>query len=128
IILSTTKSCGPAVDIKGLKNTVVLAEPFKSEVVAVQTLGRTRDNNTNYIEIVDTGFAQINKYYKHKKPVFEKYATSCTEVSIKQNELDIKVSNILMNRYNIRQPLSLYFDIYTEKKPIPLYKQLDQNT
>jgi hypothetical protein len=62
IILSTTKSCGAAMDIKGLKMVVVLAEPFKSEVLARQTLGRTRDNDTFYIEIVDVSFNQINSY------------------------------------------------------------------
>ena len=94
IILSTTKSCGAAVDIKGLRMTVVLAEPFKSEVLARQSLGRTRDNNTFYIEVVDTGFVAINKYYYAKKPIFEKYALSCTESTISDMELDIKAYSI----------------------------------
>ena len=46
IILSTVKSCGAAVDIKGLKLTILLAEPFKSEVQTIQTFGRTRDKDT----------------------------------------------------------------------------------
>ena len=92
LILSTTKSAGAAVDIPNLKMTVVLAEPFKSEVLARQTLGRTRADNTMYIEIVDRGFNQIKKYYNYKKPIFDKYATECTEIEIGDLEL--------MNRYD----------------------------
>lgn len=101
IILSTTKSCGAAVDIKGLKMTVVLAEPFKSEIIARQTLGRTRDKNTMYIEIVDNDFYYVKKYYYEKKPIFNKYALDCTEIKIKQNELDIRSKNIIQAREKI---------------------------
>lgn len=80
IILSTTKSCGAAIDIKGLKMTIVLAEPFKSQVLARQSLGRTRDKDTTYIEIVDVGFDACKGCYLSKKPVFEKYATSVEEI------------------------------------------------
>ena len=45
IILSTTKSCGAASDIKDLRCVINLAEPFRSEVLARQTLGRCRDEN-----------------------------------------------------------------------------------
>lgn len=114
IILSTTKSCGPAVDIKGLKNTVVLAEPFKSEVIARQTLGRTRDDDTRYYEIVDVGFGQIQKYYSHKKPVFEKYATSCREVNIKEMELDKKYKEIYDSRGYVREYDTV--DIFVKKE------------
>jgi len=98
IILSTTKSCGTAMDIKGLKMTVVLAEPFKSEVLAKQTLGRTRDRDTFYIEIVDAGFYHINKYYNQKKDIFTKYATECSDIFMSDAELDSKVANILNKR------------------------------
>ena len=53
LLLSTTKSAGLGEHIEGLKLTVVLAEPFKSDIVFRQTLGRTRDPNTIYIETVD---------------------------------------------------------------------------
>ena len=79
IILSTTKSCGAAIDIKGLKMTVVLAEPFKSQVLARQSLGRTRDSNTTYMEFVDVGFDACKGCYESKKSIFEKYATSVEE-------------------------------------------------
>jgi superfamily II DNA or RNA helicase len=98
IILSTTKSCGAAMDIKGLKTTVVLAEPFKSEVLARQTLGRTRDDDTYYIEVVDTGFYYINKYYYEKKNIFTKYATACTEVVLNDIELARRVNAIIESR------------------------------
>lgn len=81
IILSTTKSLGAAVDIKDLKMVVVAAEPFKSEVLARQTLGRTRNNNTFYIELVDMAFVQIVKFYRSKQHVFLKYALSCREIN-----------------------------------------------
>lgn len=88
IILSTTKSTGAAVDIAGLKYVVVLAEPFKSEVIVRQTLGRTRDPDTYYIEVVDMAFQQIVKYYKFKLPILKKYALSRKEINVSQDDLD----------------------------------------
>ncbi|MGL5329438.1 MAG: DEAD/DEAH box helicase family protein [Peptostreptococcaceae bacterium] len=119
IILSTTKSCGAAVDIKGLSRTIVLAEPFKSEVLARQTLGRTRDDNTTYIEIVDTAFVQINKYYYSKKPIFDKYATKCTEIIIKQDELDYRYETITHRNAFKREIKTIMkqVDNFNPKKP-----------
>ena len=79
VILSTTKSAGAAMDIKGLTTTIVLAEPFKSEVLARQTLGRTRANDTQYVEVVDYSFSQTRRFYEKKLPIFDKYASSCEE-------------------------------------------------
>lgn len=90
IILSTTKSAGAATDIKGLKTTVVLAEPFKSQVIARQTLGRTRDPDTLYIECVDIGFSSTRRYYSSKKPIFEKYALQPAEALITESDLFMK--------------------------------------
>lgn len=98
LILSTTKSCGAAMDIKGLKNTMVVAEPFKSEVLARQTLGRTRDDNTNYFELVDNSFSYINKYYNYKKPIFEKYALTCREIRLNDIELENRYQMIINDR------------------------------
>lgn len=98
IILSTTKSCGAAMDIKGLKMTVVLAEPFKSEVLARQTLGRTRADDTYYIEVVDISFSTINKYYYQKKNTFSKYAMSCNEVMLRDDELEYRANSVLIAR------------------------------
>ena len=103
IILSTTKSCGAAMDIKDLKMTVVLAEPFSSKVIARQTLGRTRDNNTFYIEIVDVGFNTIYKYYYKKKPIFAEYATDCKETVFDDRYLDAKFNEIFNYQLQLRQ-------------------------
>lgn len=113
IILSTTKSCGAAMDIKGLKMTIVLAEPFKSEVLARQTLGRTRADNTFYIDIVDRGFAQINKFYYYKKDTFKKYALSCEEIKMPKDILNAKVEQLLEARKSIRQTAMLINPIVT---------------
>ena len=75
-ILTTTKSAGAGEDIPHLRFSVVLAEPFKSEVLARQTLGRTRDPNTIYLELVDVGFKQLVNYFNSKKSTFSKYAAS----------------------------------------------------
>ena len=92
VILSTTKSAGAAMDIKGLKVTIVLAEPFKSEVLAIQTLGRTRDANTYYIDVVDKGFYHCNQYFLSKKKIFSTYALSTELIDLSDIELE--------NRYN----------------------------
>lgn len=88
ILLSTTKSAGLGEHIEGLKMTIVLAEPFKSEVLARQSLGRTRDSNTVYVELVDLGFKYVRKFYYDKLPVFNKYALSVSDTMIDQYELD----------------------------------------
>ena len=105
IILSTTKSCGPAMDIKNLKMTVVLAEPFKSDVTAVQTLGRTRDNNTYYIEVVDDSFNTITDYYRQKHFIISKYALDMQEVKFSDRDLNFKVEQVTMDRLNKLYPI-----------------------
>ena len=94
IILSTTKSTGAAIDIYGLKVTVVLAEPFRSEVLARQTLGRTRADNTIYIDCVDDGFFYTKSYFNSKKPVFNKYATKCTNIVMTDMEIQNRIKSI----------------------------------
>ena len=84
-ILSTTKSAGAASDIKGLKAVVVLNEPFKSKVLARQTLGRTRDRNTYYFDIIDDSFVDIRRYYNAKKKIFSVYALDCKDINLNNN-------------------------------------------
>lgn len=103
IILSTTKSAGAASDIPGLKLTILLNEPFKSEVLARQTLGRTRDPNTMYIEIVDDSFIDIRNYYKHKKSIFATYALSCRDINLVY-ELESR-ANAIIERRNSSKPM-----------------------
>lgn len=97
-ILSTTKSAGAAVDIKGLKMTIVLAEPFKSLVIAKQSLGRTRDDDTYYIEVVDRAFKQCLKFYYHKLPTFQKYAKDCQIIKLSDQELEDRYNSIMQER------------------------------
>ena len=52
-----------------------MAEPFKSEVITRQTLGRTRNPNTSYIELVDVGFRQLQGFFNAKRHIFNKYAS-----------------------------------------------------
>ena len=101
-ILSTTKSAGAGEDIPYLKYSVVMAEPFKSEVLTRQTFGRTRDRDTVYLELVDVGFKQLVAYYNYKKPIFAKYATSCKNMNVdnsKLNELVERTRIMTMNRF-----------------------------
>lgn len=96
IILSTTKSCGAASDIADLRVTINLAEPFRSEVLAQQTLGRCRADNTLYIDVVDQGFYFTKKYFESKKPIFSQYAKSCKSVMMSDQELDDRYNKILL--------------------------------
>ena len=108
IILSTTKSAGAAMDIKGLVETVNLAEPFKSRVLAQQTFGRTRGDNTIYKDIVDTGFFYTKRFYEFKKPVFKKYATDCVEVNLNKDELNTRSNEIIKARQELIQPMEFF--------------------
>ena len=87
-ILSTAKSAGAAEDIKGLKVAVIMDEPFKSKVIARQILGRTRDDDTYLIEMVDLGFYKIKQWYYAKLPTYQKYAIDTREVLLVQGELE----------------------------------------
>lgn len=108
IILTTTKSAGAALDIKGLVETVNLAEPFKSRVLAQQTLGRTRSDGTLYKDVVDTGFFYTKKFYEFKKPVFKKYATECVEVNMGNDELDTRYQAVKQYRDGLIFPMEFF--------------------
>lgn len=119
IILSTTKSAGTAMDIKGLSNTFVLDEPFKSPVLTQQTLGRTRGENTRYFDFVDTGFQSLRYYYTSKKKIFMKYATTCTEIPMNDKVIHDEVRKIqnkimqevamLQQRPNLKQVVEFVY-------------------
>ena len=94
LLLSTTKSAGLGEHIDGLKMTVVVAEPFRSEVLCKQTLGRTRDKDTQYIELVDLGFKQLRSYYYSKLPTLNKYALSVSDDVIDQYELEQRAAKL----------------------------------
>lgn len=108
LILSTTKSAGLGEHIEGLKLTVVLAEPFKSEVITRQTLGRTRDKNTVYVELVDLGFRKIRDYYYFKRPIFNKYASGTSDMTIDQYELENRAHKLAQENRNVLSPIYLY--------------------
>ena len=123
LLLSTTKSAGEGEDIRGLKMTIVVAEPFKSEVLTRQTLGRTRDRNTMYIELVDMGFSQIKKFYYHKLSIFNKYATDTNDTIIDQYELDRRYENIMKSRENklAQSPFQFRDPRFFQYQPLPNY-------
>lgn len=128
LLLSTTKSAGLGEHIEGLKMTILLAEPFKSAVLARQTLGRTRDRNTMYVELVDLGFYYIKKFYNAKLPVFNKYATDVSDTFIDQYELRRRAQKIKEDRTpaeGVIRPIKFNdsrFD-FKESKNAKIYKE-----
>lgn len=94
LLLTTTKSAGLGEDIKGLKLAVILAEPFKSSVLTRQALGRLRDQDTMFVELVDMGFRHIMKFYYAKLPTLNKYALSVNDTIIDTYELNARSENI----------------------------------
>lgn len=120
LLLSTTKSAGLGEHIEGLKMTIVLAEPFRSEIIARQTLGRTRDDNTVYIELVDMGFKYVKKFYFDKLPVFNKYASDVSDTVIDQYEMKQRSNNIIKDRTSYREsPIELDDKRFDFSKIIP---------
>lgn len=93
-ILSTTMSTGTASDIAELGVTTVLAQPFKSSVIARQALGRCRDDNTFFIDCVDIGVYRTKYYYKKRLPVFQEYAKSVRENVLTEEDIYMRSNNI----------------------------------
>ena len=111
VILSTLKSCGAAVDIKGLKITLLLADPTGSLVQARQALGRTRDRDTYFLDVIDDGFASLRRYYVKKRPMFNKYAESMHDINITDDDLIDRVAVIREKiAYQFSEQLSLWQD------------------
>ena len=117
IILTTTKSAGAAIDIRNLKCTLVLAEPFKSAILAQQTLGRTRNGKTYYIELVDRGFRYCNKYYLDKKKVFLTYAIDTKFMEFSDVMVDEEYNKVIQRSPVIKYGL-LPFPPNSLKKPV----------
>ena len=103
-------------DIDGMKVTVVLNEPFKSHVLAQQSLGRTRADNTFYIECVDIGFSQIKKYYYYKRPIFDKYALSCSDLPMRDSELNARYDKIIAERSMINSTPQSFINWNNDKQ------------
>ena len=130
IILTTTKSAGAAIDIRNLKCTLVLAEPFKSEILAKQTLGRTRRNGTYYIELVDRGFKYCNRYYLEKKKIFMKYALDVKFMDFSDLMVEEEYNKVMQRSPVIRYGIlpfksnSLRKPVWFLPKPITFSKEL----
>ena len=105
-IFSTTKSAGAAKDIPDLGACIVLNEPFKSSVIARQTLGRCRADNTLYIDCIDMSCQRTKMYYYQKRQVFNMYAKSCREIPLSDASLEQKYQEI-KNRYSTRKLMTL---------------------
>ena len=97
IILTTTRSAGAALDIHGLKVTVVLSEIFKSKVLARQSLGRTRDYDTLYIELVDVGMEVCKYCFTAKQKVFEEYALDTKIIQLDDKDINERIKEINKN-------------------------------
>ena len=123
ILLSTSKSAGVGQHIEGLKMTMVIAEPYKSKVLAQQSLGRTRDEDSMYIEFLDMGFKYTMKYYYDKLPTFKKYAKDVSDMVMDKYELRKRAEN-LENAHNlgfIRSPF-VFADNRFDYPDIPYIK------
>ena len=123
LILSTVKSAGAAEDIRGLKVAVILAEPFKSKVIARQVLGRTRDDNTYLIELVDLGFYKIKQWYYSKLPTYQKYALDTKEVLVRQIEMEDKVFSIMDARYYAKNECVKFIEDYQPMKECVRFRE-----
>ena len=128
ILLSTTKSAGLGEHIQNLKMTVVLAEIFKSEILARQTLGRTRDNNTLYVELVDLGFVYTKKFFYSKQSIFNKYAKDVSDTTIDSYELKRR-SEILTKERDIgwRYPAVALDDKRFNLDDYDVFKEKDED-
>ncbi|MBR6289455.1 MAG: DEAD/DEAH box helicase family protein [Acholeplasmatales bacterium] len=128
LLLSTTKSAGLGEHIDKLKMTIVLAEPFKSEIIARQTLGRTRDNGTWYIEVVDMGFTYVRKFYFDKLPTFNKYALDVSDSYMDSFELEKRAKSIVDERDDWRKPAFALDDNRFDFDSVLPKKREDLNT
>ena len=80
--------------------------------------------NTMYVELVDMGFRYISKFYFYKLPIFNKYASSVSDTTIDQYELDKRAQNIIEERRDWREcPIELYDDRFDFDSVLPKKKE-----
>lgn len=128
LLLSTTSSAGKGEHIDRLKLTIVLAEPFKSQVTARQTLGRTRDRDTVYIEMVDMGFKYTRKFYYDKLKTFNKYALDVSDDTIDPYEMSKRAENIEKERFEWRPcPIAFKDDRFDFESALPKKRKKEEN-
>ena len=121
IILTTSKSSKEALDIAGLKTSIIFCEPFVSPVSAKQILGRTRDKDTEMIELIDTGFNTIRYWYKKKlTSTYHKHAISCDEIQLSDYEINQAVLDIHRKEQEERERL------LENKKLIPVIEYVNK--
>lgn len=85
IILSTEKSLGTGMDIKGLK-FLMLFVPVRSDVIVEQILGRLREipgENVFFIDFCDYGFDAIVAQRKKRLKLYEKKAKSIKTIEFR---------------------------------------------
>ena len=131
IILSTTKSAGLAVDIKGLEYVIDLADPSKSAVVIRQKLGRTRDWDTLFIDVIDVGFPAIRRFAQERLKVFKKYAR-CIRPEVVLNDSVIRDNLMRIRRRDERilkqlQARKNLKEVMTIKKQVMVFKDEKYN-
>ena len=82
IIVSTIKSCGTGVDIRGLR-FLINCEAYSSKVTADQVCGRLREYSPEdfsiYCELIDRGFLDCYRMYKNRDRIFKK---KCNKIAI----------------------------------------------
>ena len=103
-IVITNRQCGgTCLDIANLGLCFPVLAPAKSKIIAQQLFGRVGREGAIldtfvYLDVIDEGFKKIKEFYSFRLPVFMKYATSCSRVLMKDNDIDKKYENYYMLR------------------------------
>lgn len=95
IILSTEKSLGTGMDIKGLK-FLMLFIPVKSDIIVEQILGRLREipgEKVYFIDFCDFGFVQLVAQRKRRLKLYKKKAKQISNIEFR-DEATIKQDNL----------------------------------
>ena len=83
IIITTIRSCGVGLDIKGLRS-IINMQPFSSKVTGKQLIGRLReyapDKNTYFFDIIDVGFDSCRNQFKQKTEMRSYIRYKCKEI------------------------------------------------